>query len=246
MTMRGGSVVGCWPQPMLHLSCTFPFLLHHKDCSSYLSFVVSSFPRIPGKCSTVKASVSYSRGENPNAWCRNGARWKCRGGGGLESGCASSSCSSSSSPGGFGNWEPRKVRTGLLVKKKKRRAVLQAAAGEESKTGEKVDYRAYQALMRGGEEVIDLLKEMTELVKLLFFCFFAFPSTFSSFCCLSPLDVVILDSHKLLWISQVSHFSGTLKDLDWWFLSWAMFLVFSGGNERHYFQFRIRVRVSVL
>jgi hypothetical protein len=56
--------------------------------------------------------------------------------------------------------------------KKKRRAVLQAAAGEESKTGEKVDYRAYQALMRGGEEVIDLLKEMTELVKLLFFCFF--------------------------------------------------------------------------
>lgn len=165
MTMRGGSVVGCWPQPMLHLSCTFPFLLHHKDCSSYLSFVVSSFPRIPGKCSTAKASVSYSRGENPNAWCRNGARWKCRGGGGLESGCASSSCSSSSSPGGFGNWEPRKVRTGLLVKKKKRRAVLQAAAGEESKTGEKVDYRAYQALMRGGEEVIDLLKEMTELLE---------------------------------------------------------------------------------
>jgi hypothetical protein len=50
----------------------------------------------------------------------------------------------------------------------------------------------------------------------------------------------------LLWISQISHFSGTLKDLDWWFLSWAMFLVFSGGNERHYFQFRIRVRVSVL
>ncbi|CAK9192421.1 unnamed protein product [Sphagnum troendelagicum] len=164
MTMRGGSVVGCWPQPMLHLSCTFPFLLHHKACSSYLSFVVSSFPRIPGKCSTAKASVSYSRGENPNAWCRNGARWKCRGGGGLESGCVSSSCSSSSSPGGFGNWEPRKVRTGLLVKKK-RRAVLQAAAGEESKTGEKVDYRAYQALMRGGEEVIDLLKEMTELLE---------------------------------------------------------------------------------
>jgi len=51
------------------------------------------------------------------------------------------------------------------VKKKKRRAVLQAAAGEESKTGEKVDYRAYQALMRGGEEVIDLLKEMTELLE---------------------------------------------------------------------------------
>ncbi len=98
--------------------------------------------------------------------------------------------------------------------KKKRRAVLQAAAGEESKTGEKVEYRAYQALMRGGEEVIDLLKEMTELVKLLFFCFSAFPSTFSSFCCLYPLDVVILDSHKLLRISQISHFSGTLKDLD--------------------------------
>ncbi len=212
MTMRGGSVVGCWPQPMLHLSCTFPFLLPHKACSSYLSFVVSSFPQIPGKFRTAKASVSYSRGEKCNAWWRNGARWKCRGGGGLESGCASSSCRSSSSPGGFGNWEPRKVRTGLLVKK--RRAVLQAAAGEESKTEEKVDYRAYQALMRGGEEVIDMLKEMTELVKPLFFCFFAFPSKFSSFCCLYPLDVVILDSHKLLWISQISHFSGTLKDLD--------------------------------
>jgi hypothetical protein len=98
--------------------------------------------------------------------------------------------------------------------KKKRRAVLQAAAGEESKTEEKVDYRTYQALMRGGEEVIDMLKEMTELVKLLSFCFLPFPPHSLPFAACSPLHVVILDSYKLIWISQISHFSGTLKDLD--------------------------------
>lgn len=44
------------------------------------------------------------------------------------------------------------------------------AQGEEKEEGEKekVDYRLYQALMRGGEEVISVLKEMTELVSAFF------------------------------------------------------------------------------
>lgn len=71
-------------------------------------------------------------------------------------------CSVSSSSG----W--RRAGTGVRVR---------AAAGEKEKPAqgekEKVDYRLYQALMRGGEEVISVLKEITELVS-------AFFSSFSS------------------------------------------------------------------
>lgn len=43
-----------------------------------------------------------------------------------------------------------------------------AGDGTEAKDTDKepVDYRLYQALMRGGEEVASVLKEMTELVSL--------------------------------------------------------------------------------
>lgn len=67
-------------------------------------------------------------------------------------------CSVSSSSG----W--RRAGTGVRVR---------AAAGEKEKPAqgekegekEKVDYRLYQALMRGGEEVISVLKEITELLE---------------------------------------------------------------------------------
>jgi hypothetical protein len=65
---------------------------------------------------------------------------------------------------------------------------VRAAAGEKEKPAqgekegekEKVDYRLYQALMRGGEEVISVLKEITELVSA-FFSSFSFSLSLSLF-----------------------------------------------------------------
>jgi hypothetical protein len=82
-------------------------------------------------------------------------------------------CSVSSSSG----W--RTAGTGVRVR---------AAAGEKEKPAqgekegetEKVDYRLYQALMRGGEEVISVLKEITELVSA-FFSSFSFSLSLSLF-----------------------------------------------------------------
>lgn len=57
-----------------------------------------------------------------------------------------------------------------LVPERKRGATLRVRAGEQAAAGdgdeekEPVDYRLYQALMRGGEEVASVLSEMTELV----------------------------------------------------------------------------------
>ena len=48
----------------------------------------------------------------------------------------------------------------------KKRTQCGAQAGQEDEAGEKMDYKSYEALMRGGEEVISMLKEMLELVSL--------------------------------------------------------------------------------
>lgn len=58
-----------------------------------------------------------------------------------------------------------------LVPERKRGATLRVRAGEQAAAGdgeeekEPVDYRLYQALMRGGEEVASVLSEMTELLQ---------------------------------------------------------------------------------
>jgi hypothetical protein len=43
------------------------------------------------------------------------------------------------------------------------------AEPKESPDSEKADYKYYQALMRGGEEVTEMMKEMAELVRSLLF-----------------------------------------------------------------------------
>lgn len=48
----------------------------------------------------------------------------------------------------------------------KKRTQGRAQAGKEDEVGEKMDYKSYEALMRGGEEVISMMKEMLELVSL--------------------------------------------------------------------------------
>ena len=48
----------------------------------------------------------------------------------------------------------------------KKRLQCRAQAGKEDEAGEKMDYKSYEALMRGGEEVISMMKEMLELVSL--------------------------------------------------------------------------------
>ena len=49
-----------------------------------------------------------------------------------------------------------------------KRTQHRAQAGTEDEAGEKMDYKSYEALMRGGEEVISMMKEMLELVRLQF------------------------------------------------------------------------------
>ena len=55
---------------------------------------------------------------------------------------------------------------------------------------EPVDYRLYQALMRGGEEVISILKEMTELVSA-----FLLPISLSLSIALLVLGIWSVDVH---------------------------------------------------